>query len=33
MDTTNLIGLRVFYVQIEHVGYDLESSPVGLSVA
>ena len=31
MGTTNLIGLRLFYLQIEHVGYDLESSPRGLS--
>ena len=32
MDTTNLIGLNLIYVQIEHEGYYLESSPRGLSV-
>ena len=32
MGTTNLIGLLLFYVQIEHVRYDFESSPSGLCV-
>ena len=31
MVTTNLFGLRLFYVEIEHAGCDFESSQLGLS--
>ena len=33
MGKANLIGQRLFNVQIEHVGYDLEPSPRGLSLS